>query len=248
MRNIRFTRTVDVLFIVAIVFVVVLVVMPMFARRGPSSTTSLCLYNLSSLGRAMSAYRDDWDGRSPDASVASVWGHGSRRTWSENLYRYHGKIETYRCPGRDVNFAYAMNDRLSDKAPKSPAECIAIYECPGSGNAAYRINPEKDNWRGWWGREMGWATGNAGLSGSKIRKMPGNTVFDNPSYSPRDISKAKRKPAEICADLVFPGMHGAGNCVLFWDGHVKSIDQWTPWSVTFDPNQAEFPNPPGLNN
>lgn len=192
------SRTTDVVVIVVIVLVIAAMLFPILLPPPRSkSASSWCMFKLHTMGKAMHAYQDDWDGVFPDPSVAAVWGHGSRRTWTENLYHYHKDIEVYRCPTRKVNFAYAMNNRLGGDTPVMPTHCVFVYESPGCGNLNYRVDPEKDNWCVERGAEIGWATGNAGLSGSKVREVSEEVTFDDLSCAPQDTAKAKRKPTGV---------------------------------------------------
>lgn len=241
MKNIRVSVEVASVVVLAVIVVTLVV----FNRpRKIGTPMPPCIVNLRQIATAMHMYSDDYDSRLPDPSITAVWGHGTRRGWTEKLCpSYLKTAERFQCPERDVNFAYAMNDRLTTNKVKRPSRCIFVYECPGSGDSTvFPLRLDKDNWRDAKGREISWATGNAGLSGSSMRKVSSVQKFAELCYTPRNLAEARKKPTEDCSELTIPSLHGIGAPVVFCDGHTGYFtENKEPW-MTFDPDKEKFPD------
>lgn len=230
---------------VASLVVLAVIVVALFVVNQPRKIVTPipgCIVNLRQIAMAMSVYSDDCDNRLPDPSITSVWGHGNQRGWTDKLYPSYVKTaDQFQCPERDVNYAYAMNDRLTTDDVKVPSRCIYFYECPGSGDSnTFPLRIGKDNWRDTSGREIGWATGNAGLSGSRIRRVSSAQRFTALCYVPKSRTEARKKPTKDCSELVIPTLHGNGAPVVFCDGHTGVVEKEHDRRITFDPDK-EYP-------
>lgn len=227
-----------------VLIVIGIIIYPVFfiwgqrhVERGPT----WCITNLQQLGMALEMYQDDWGDTVLVCSSKSVWGHGSKRGWTEKL-RTGGYVirNIFCCSDRNINFAYAMNRRIVGTKPRQPGRCVAIYECPGSGDSKkYPVRLGKDNWYDSRGKPISWATGDANQTGEGIIRLIGKSRCADYSWMPSP--SVKNSTADISySQLVLPGVHRSIAFVLFCDGHVQNINLDNAASeCLFDPNDIK---------
>lgn len=244
---------IELLVVIAIIAILAAILFPVFLRAKRSGQAVTCKSNLSQLGKALRMYQDDWMGSVPTLSGDAYWGQLKGNGcvgWTENLYRYSRKIELYKCPARNVTFAYTMNEALDFlRTPPRPSQIIAIGEAPGTGegdpkdpNNPYRGGTDMSTGKSG-GQNDGWRCNiDAGdLRPSENIMDHENTHFRNPSY-PKGSGKF-----DDAHWIFFPGVHGSTN-ILFLDGHVNAFSDWAFGQMTFgwqytDPRIAVQPKP-----
>lgn len=212
----------ELLVVVALIAIVAALVFPVFVEARLAASDAGCKANLKQIGSALQLYRDDWGSTALADSGERAWGEGG---WTEKLYAYHHSTAIYRCPARNVNFAYALNDKLDSVAaskPARPCAFIAVFEVPGSGVGEVKVDDSN-----------GILSGNANMTGRACHaSATGASVLDHEWTG----SKA---PADYSA-LFFPGPHNGGSNVLFYDGHVRRFADWTFGAMTFDPESTGY--------
>lgn len=234
MKNKGFTL-IELLVVVAIIAILAAILFPVFRSAMNTSKASSCSSNLRQLGAAFRMYLDDWNRRAPaDLSFPAVWGKPAKsglRGWTELVYRYHRKIQLYKCPSRKVNIAYSINGTLETGTdPMLPSKCITLFECPGSGNPKYPIVP---------GTQNDALSGNSNQSngdsdGSEGGQMDRQVAPKNPKDDYSSMADTDGKGGKSQAGwLILPGPHNGGCNVVFWDGHAQMITTWGPWTYTF---------------
>jgi prepilin-type processing-associated H-X9-DG protein/prepilin-type N-terminal cleavage/methylation domain-containing protein len=254
---------IELLVLIAIIAILAAILFPIFLTARQAGQAASCKSNLRQLGEAMHMYLDDWFGKISDLSRPGTWGYNNpgknTRGWSELLYKYHKKNQIYRCPPRQVNFGYSMNENIENLpvgGPRRPGKFIAIFDCPGSGYIGFRVNPTMNNWYGPDGTLWSYATGDSDQSNGNWYNVdgqkeglcygPGTRLNPQDSwerycYAPQSTNGATQNPETAkpyYRQLFFPGPHNGGTSnVLFWDGHVKAYSDWVWGQMTFLPDR-----------
>ncbi len=244
---------IELLVVIAIIAILAAILFPVFLQAKRSSQAVTCKSNLAQLGKAMRMYQDDWMGAVPNLSGDCYWGQVKGNGcvgWTENLFRYHRKMELYKCPARNVTFAYSMNEALNYvSTPPRPSQVIAIGEAPGTGLGDPR-DPNNPN-RG--GTDM--STGKAGgqndgwrcnISAGDLKPDENIVDHEHTPYHNPNFPKGSGQFGDAHW-IFFPGAHGSTN-ILFLDGHVSAFTDWAFGAMTFgwkyaDPQIASQPKP-----
>ncbi len=241
-RRLGFTL-IELLVVIAIIAILAAILFPVFKNAMNTAKSATCASNLKQLGDAMRMYLDDWNRAMPaDLSFAATWGKPAKaglRGWSELFWKYHKKVALYKCPSSKVNFSYSLNGNLEIKGdPVRPSKTIAIFDCPGTGNPAYKINPLNENHflSGNSNNSNGDADGRAGGQMEGNTSYDPNTSYHDLAYAPANMDDANIPRPKACW-LLFPGPHNGNSNILFWDGHVKAFSSWQPGTLTFWPHR-----------
>lgn len=244
---------IELLVVIAIIAILAAILFPVFLHAKKTAQSSTCRSNMSQLGKALRMYQDDWMGSVPNMSGDCFWGQTKGNGcagWCENLFRYHRKIELYKCPSRRVTFAYTMNEALDFlRTPPRPSQIIAMGEAPGTGegdptdpNNRYRGGTDMSTAKAG-GQNDGWR---CNISAGDLR--PEENIIDH-EHTRYHNSKYPNGSGEYgdAHWVFFPGPHGATN-ILFLDGHVNAFGDWSFGQMTFgwkytDPRIASQPKP-----
>lgn len=205
--------------------VVAVMVFPVFVEAKNAARESNCKTNLKQIGAALQMYRDDWGSSILTDSTPRKWGQNG---WMEKAYAYHRSMNIYKCPSRDVAFAYSLNQRLVDEAsstPVKPSVFICAFEAPGTGASDTQTISSAD--MNLCNTGSGIRQGDGAVSVSSLRNSNART------YDYRLWRDAGETPYH--GWLLFPGPHGGANNILFYDGHVRKFSDWRNGSMTFDP-------------
>ena len=237
---------IELLVVIAIIAILAAILFPMFVLARDAAKTGSCSTQLKQLGSAFRAYLDDWNGPVPPAAAGFVpfrsgavnpYG-GDDVGWTERLWKYHRKVQLYKCPGRRVNFGYTYNGSMGGSAARSPVrptKLIIIFDAPGSGSGTIK-----------YGGENAMTTGNADQTNEGQQDGavygPGGTKLDPrerfDSYSaliPTQDTVTGSGRDHYHSQMFFPGAHNGINNILFYDGHVKGCNDWKTGRMTFNP-------------
>lgn len=253
-REPRGFTLIELLVVIAIIAILAAILFPVFANVQASAKASSCKSNLHQLDKALHLYMDDWMGRVSDMSREGVWGYDNKgkttRGWSELLYKYHRKMELYKCPARRVNYAYGMNENLEGQdASMKATKVITIFECPGSGHPNFAPSPAINNWTQngqvirYLSGDSDQSNGNYGRGGQDDGLVYGHSVRMTPEKSieqyawvppdTRSVNESPETAKPYYRWLYFPGPHNGAANILFFDGHVKSFKDWHDGEMTF---------------
>jgi len=238
---------IELLVVIAIIAILAAILFPVFLSAKKAAKGATCRSNLQQLGKAMQMYQDDWSGRVPNLSGDTVWGVPKGNGcvgWCENLFRYHKKIDLYRCPSRDVNFAYSMNEALDYiMTPRNPSQILCIGEAPGCGigdprfaNPANRNGTDMSTGKGG-GQNDGWRSN---TNGGKL--IEGDSIVEHQN-TPAKNTTTKSGRYDDAHWIFWPGPHGATN-ILFLDGHVKAYSDWSFGAMTFGWQYTRYASSP----
>jgi len=240
---------IELLVVIAIIAILAAILFPVFLSAKRAAMTATCKSNLQQIHKATTMYLDDWNGQMfANVSFGSTWGvyrPGYPSGWMEMLYKYHRKVEIYRCPTYYANFCYALNgDCEQSRAPRHPSRTVTYFDCPGSGNSkadksAGTIFPKGVNnvLTGDSDQQNAMQTWGGTLANSDAL-MAANSHYSgdyrSQAWMPRNASEIPQYtwpnyPAYSW--LLFPGPHNGANNILFWDGHVVTATKWTPGSM-----------------
>ncbi|MFQ3548208.1 MAG: prepilin-type N-terminal cleavage/methylation domain-containing protein [Armatimonadota bacterium] len=227
---------IELLVVVAIIAILAAIIFPVISAAKNTGKTATCKANLKQIGTALQLYRDDWNSLQMMRDIKGflVWG-GEQKGWAEKLFKYHNKIDVYKCPARKVNFAYSLNERLSNPAssfPVRPSAFMAVFEVPGTGKGTIDVTGQTKNLP---------RTGDANLAdgfqedgyvyGPSPKMNPNIKISTYQWYSDKDTFP---QPHNFHR-LYFPGPHNGASNVLFYDGHVESFKDWQAGLMTFRP-------------
>jgi len=225
----------ELLVAAALAAVVAAAVLPVFVEAKGAANESRCTMNLKQIGSALQMYRDDWGTSVLRDAAPRPWGQGG---WMEKAYTYHRNMSVYRCPSRDADFAYSLNERLADAytaRPVKPSILICAFDAPGS--ILDSAGPETD---------ASWTRGDANLcnAGGGVNQRDAAVRASRSEYSDReDYDRRLWRDAQETPYhgwLLFPGPHAGGSNILFYDGHVRKFLDWRLGSMTFDPRSNGY--------
>ncbi len=248
-RKPRGFTLIELLVVIAIIAILAAILFPVFIHAKATSQKTACQSNLHQIYTATTLYLDDWAGQMfANVSFRGVWGNGSPtytrqglRGWMEILYRYHKKVEIYRCPTFNANFCYSLNGMCeSRRGPRRPRFTVTYFDAPGSGNPKAAdgkglINPSgvNDILSGDTNLQSGNADGSAGGQREGDNRRSG--TYRSHAWMPTttaDINMFNDPQHDSCRFLLFPGPHNGATNVLFWDGHVRAYTAWVPDQMT----------------
>lgn len=241
---------VELLVVIAIIAVLSALLYPVFLNVKSTAKLAKCKSNLRQIHAATMLYLDDWQGQMfANVSFPGVWGNDGGgaytrqglRGWAELLWRYHRKVDVYRCPTFYANYCYALNGMCEGRrAPRKPSITVTYFDAPGSGNPKAEANRgvifpfgKNDILSGDSNLQNGNADGSAG--GQPEGQCSYTGEYRSYAWMPRndaELAKYSDKKYLKCSWLLFPGPHNGANNILFWDGHVLTVKQWIPGSMT----------------
>lgn len=221
----------ELLVVIALIAIIAALVFPVFVEARTAAREASCKSNLKELGAAIQLYKDDWGASVLSVTASRKWGDNG---WMEKIYKYHRNMELYRCPSRNINFAYSMNAKMASETaarPVKPSAFIVLFEAPGSGSGMIDL--------------PGGDVAPCGDCNMTNVTSNGRIQSDGVAYGGADILTpgssiqhhqwdGNNKP-EHYNQLFFPGPHSGASNVLFFDGHVRRFTDWRPGAMTFDP-------------
>jgi prepilin-type N-terminal cleavage/methylation domain-containing protein/prepilin-type processing-associated H-X9-DG protein len=241
---------IELLVVIAIIAILAAIMFPVFLSAKAAAKLATCKSNLRQIHTATTMYLDDWQGQMfANVSFPGVWGNDGGgaytrqglRGWIETLWRYHHKVEIYRCPTYYANYSYALNGMCeSRRAPRRPSKTVTYFDAPGSGNSRAASNKGvifpfgvNDVLSGDSNLQCGNADGSAGGQVEGDCRRPDE--YRSYAWMPRsdtEIATFNAPRYTNCRFLLFPGPHNGANNILFWDGHVRTVMEWKPGAMT----------------
>ena len=241
---------IELLVVIAIIAILAAILFPVFVNAKRAAKTAGCKSNLRQIHAATTMYLDDWSGQMfANVSFPGVWGNDGGgaytrdglRGWAETLWKYHRKVEIYRCPTFYANYCYALNGMCeAQHAPRRPTKTVTYFDAPGSGNSKAEgdegvIFPKGVNsvLTGDANLQCGNADGSAGGQVEGDCHLPDD--YRSYAWMPRttsEIGAFNTARYTACRFLIFPGPHNGANNILFWDGHVRTVREWKPGAMT----------------
>lgn len=237
---------IELLVVIAIIAILAAILFPVFISARNASKAGACTQNLRQLSMAFGRYMDDYQLRVPPTADGYVIFHtpggpggyvAGAIGWTERLYIYHKKIDLYKCPARKVNFGYTYNGNLGNSinglTPSRPSKLIIIFDVPGSGAGPI------SNGGGDPSKEETFATGNADQTNegqTTPRKIERGKTWETYSWPyPRVRELNAGLDSGLHSQLFLPGPHNGKVNMLYFDGHVKSVERWDPSAMTLTP-------------
>ncbi len=190
-----FTLT-EILVVLAIVAIIAALIVSVFTRVKSSANKTVCLSNLSQIGKALALYSGDNSGLAPPYMVRSIISidgplvDGNPELWKNSLMLYAKADGIFYCP--------------SDSHSKTDFQ----PECADRGNSlitSYETTP--------------YVNGDIGENKSVIVSLD-NPKYSEISYLQDRVCQGRNMKT---GRLVFSTYHGETMNVLFLDSHVKHI-------------------------
>lgn len=232
---------IEILVVLAIIAILAALLFPVLVQAKAAARRTSCASSLHQLGTSLKLYMDDYSAVvAPGIGSYIRWNEPGQIGWCQRLYKYHNKINLYKCPSRRVNFAYGFNAGLTKKSavtPRYPSKLLAIFEVPGTGSGTIYLNKENEISTGDAdltneGQKDGEVYGHD-LNGNLKTHLDSNDSMDNHEWlKPSLLGFGSTKDFYI---LYFPGAHNGGNNLLYFDGHTKWANDWQPGQMTFEP-------------
>ncbi|GAB4466256.1 MAG: hypothetical protein OHK0029_37440 [Armatimonadaceae bacterium] len=217
-RAVRGATLVDVITIIAILFLLGALVFPLIVRGREQSRQRVCFANLRQLSQAIQLYAQDYDGYPPPASIdwgktvpGKTW-YSTMVYWPLLIYPYIGSSEPFWCPsapferpawGSGVEWhTYAINVHVS---PRVPLE-VKPEEAPRRLSEV--VHPE----------DIGLMIDSSGvclLSAEEIVEEPEKAPYLFPAFYTDGYTSGRR--------TAYPS-HNDGVDIAYLDGHVR----WLP--------------------
>jgi prepilin-type N-terminal cleavage/methylation domain-containing protein len=200
---------VELLVSMTIISIVVAVLFPVYAKTRERAWRVACTGHIHQIGLAASQYSMDCDGTAIPAGPYVVWGapHPAYgEGWIQRLFPYIDDDLTLLCPANSTAaYGYSMNGwTMSQQGSQVgiPPGPYSLERAPAPSQTPWVFdgcNPASDGGPEWSSRDS--ADCDPDNAASRCHKAP----YDG-------------------ADLLFPGVHGGGNNVVYLDNHGK----WWP--------------------
>jgi prepilin-type N-terminal cleavage/methylation domain-containing protein/prepilin-type processing-associated H-X9-DG protein len=236
---------IELLVVIAIIAILAAILFPVFANAREKARQTNCASNLKQYGTAMQMYLEDWDGK---LIYSQGWpGLGDKWGWVNEMRQYNKNTNLWHCPSSQTNITYTLGagaasypdgwyywgeGEVSDI--KNPSKFILFGEAIGSGLVPYDTNRLPFNPQSKQPQDP--ATGDADpgadsqADGRVYHDQSGNWVKDLAHSAPIDVVEVKNTVHSW--EMHWPGRHGGGNNICFFDGHVKWFKDWTWGEMT----------------
>ncbi len=229
-RNAGFTL-IELLVVIAIIAILAAILFPVYMNAQRAAKSTNCKSNMKQIATAFQSYLDDYMAAPGDAGGQIEWGKWRGMSdpsdqdvgWAEKIYRYHSKIDIYKCPSRPkINFGYSMNASYSDavKTTRRLSDLIMVFEAAGQGSG--EINPVAYNDLTTGDSDLTGHKPTSGLPYEKYDPEADINKFGVPNPDPED-GESTPEERSISKDLFVPGPHNGANNIVLADGHVDVI-------------------------
>jgi prepilin-type N-terminal cleavage/methylation domain-containing protein/prepilin-type processing-associated H-X9-DG protein len=251
MRRHRGFTLIELLVVIAIIAILAAILFPVFAAARDRARQTTCVNNLKQYGTAMHMYLEDWD----NTLIHSLgWpALGDSQGWVNEMRHYNQAPLLWHCPSSNLNITYTLGGGAasydqgfyfwgegSASDIKNPALMILFGEGIGSGIIPYDYakRPFSGSAKQIQDTNAGDADPGADsqADGRVYHDANGNWVKDLAHSVPVQTLEQK----EIASgqtlhvwEMHWPGRHGGGNEICFFDGHVKFFKDWAWGQMTF---------------
>lgn len=203
---------IELLLVIAVIGILAALLLPALRAARDKAHTSRCLSNLHQIHIGLTLFADENDDRFPIAGGGIAWGAidpgTGRPSWMEQIAPYIQNQRVYRCPADDrSDFSYFLGTR-------------AAYILTTNQSAVVRKNivfPSAFV-----------------LAGDTAGSLGSGAMFDPFDADKDDYSQScVGGPTTAGAPWVAWQRHGAGQNILFADGHAKWCSGYVPGEMTF---------------
>jgi len=107
LKHCRAFTLIELLVVIAIIAILAAMLLPALARSKERAKTAQCKSNLHQISMAMKLYADESEGLYPISGGKIPWDSVDSETqcasWMQQIFRYTGNMDVYRCPKDDVS-------------------------------------------------------------------------------------------------------------------------------------------------